>query len=149
LEVSGPLSKVNQTHFLEDRNKIAKNLKAMYKYIASKMEVPSLTLLKELKWFGLQVYDNKMHVYSLSKPCEHSYVFSQDVCFPVLDNKSILSHSLPTFIKNITVINDIIKTTRDILDKLFTVDDEQEVLNEYQQVVSPHQSPHKKQKLDD
>lgn len=39
VEVSGPPRKVNRTHFLEDRNKTAKNLKAMFKHIVLKMEV--------------------------------------------------------------------------------------------------------------
>ncbi|EIE87287.1 hypothetical protein RO3G_11998 [Rhizopus delemar RA 99-880] len=59
VEVSGPPNKVNQTHYLEDRNKICKNLKAMFKQIVSKMEVPSVTHIRKLKLYGLQFYNNE------------------------------------------------------------------------------------------
>lgn len=87
VEVSGPSNKISQTHFLEDRNKICKNLKAMFKYIVSKMEVPSITLIKKLRLFGLQFYDDQVYVYSFCKPCNHSYVFVQDLKFPCLDHQ--------------------------------------------------------------
>jgi hypothetical protein len=74
VEISGPPNKINKTHFLEDRNKMAKNLKAMFKHIVSKMKVPNITQTQKLELFGLHIYNNKLIVYSLSKPCRYGYV---------------------------------------------------------------------------
>lgn len=146
VEVSGPLQKVNRTHFLEDRNKTAKNLKAMFKHIVSKMEVPSVTLVRKLKLYGLQFYNNKAFIYSLSKPCDYSYVFVQDFEFPVLGESSILKQSMPTFFKNFSAISHLIEAVHVVLDEIFSIDENQEVLEEIIEDPSPHVSPRKKQK---
>jgi hypothetical protein len=100
VEFSGPPSKTNKTHFLEDRHKIAKNLKAIHKRIVSNMEVPNVMLSRKLKLHGLQVYNNNLIMYSLSKPCKYGYVFTQDFQFSIPSSSSILCQVLPTFIKN-------------------------------------------------
>lgn len=91
VEVSGPPSKVNQTHYIEDRNKTCKNLKAMSKYIVSQMEVPSITMIRKLKLFGLQFYEDEVYVYSLTIPSNDFYVFSNDFKFPCLGQHSIFN----------------------------------------------------------
>lgn len=70
LEVSGPpcAAADNYTHFKRDRNKIAKNLKCMFKVIISKKETSSIRTVTKLKLFGLQFYKDKIYVYSLSMP---------------------------------------------------------------------------------
>ncbi|KAI7899826.1 uncharacterized protein BX663DRAFT_175385 [Cokeromyces recurvatus] len=146
VEVSGPPQKVNRTHFLEDRNKIAKNLKAMFKHIVSKMEVLSVTLIRKLKLYGLQFYNNKVFIYSLSKPCVYSYVFVKDFEFSTLGEFSILKQSMPTFFKNFSAISHLIEATHDVLDEIFSIDENQEVLEESSEDPSPHVSPRKKQK---
>lgn len=62
VEVSGPPHKISQTRFLEDRNKIYKNLKAMFKQVVAKMELPAMTLIRKLKLYGLQFYNNEAFV---------------------------------------------------------------------------------------
>ncbi|KAL7315077.1 hypothetical protein PS15m_006575 [Mucor circinelloides] len=142
VEVSGPPQKVNQTHFLEDRNKTAKNLKAMFKHIVSRMEVPSVTLIRKLKLYGLQFYQNEVFIYSLSKPCDYSYVFVKDLQFSVLGESSISKQSMPTFLKNFPAISHLIEATHVGLDEIFSIDENQEVLED----PSPHVSPRKKTK---
>lgn len=51
VEVSGALGKIS----LDNRKKICKNLKAMYKHIASEMKVSSVTLTKKLKLYNTEV----------------------------------------------------------------------------------------------
>ncbi|EPB90936.1 hypothetical protein HMPREF1544_02190 [Mucor circinelloides 1006PhL] len=146
VEVSGPPQKVNQTHFLEDRNKTAKNLKAMFKQIVSRMEVPSVTLIRKLKLYGLQFYQNEVFIYSLSKPCDYSNVFVKDSQFSVLGESSISKQSMPTFFKNFPAISHLIEATHVGLDEIFSIDENQEVLEESSEDPSPHVSPRKKNK---
>lgn len=147
VEVSGPPNKVNQTHYIEDRNKICKNLKAMFKEVVSSMEVPFVTHIRKLRLFGIQFYQNDVYIYSISKPCDHSFVFSQDLKFSAPNSASILSQSMPTFIKNFMGIKHLINSTEDTLDDIFAVVDEtQDILEENIEDPSPHISPHKKQK---
>ncbi|CEP18085.1 hypothetical protein [Parasitella parasitica] len=145
IEVSGPPNKINHTHFLEDRNKTAKNLKAMFKHIVSKLEDPSIISVRKLKLRGIQFYNNQAYIYSLSRPCD-SYVFSLDMVFPVLGQSSILHQSIPTFVKQFSAIPWLIHETHAILDDIFTFDKSQEILEEVNDDPSPHVSPRKKQK---
>lgn len=147
IEVSGPPNKISQTHFLEDRNKICKNLKAMFKHIVSQMEVPSVTLIKKLRLFGLQFYNDQVYVYSLCKPCKHSYVFVQDFKFSCLGQSTVLAQLMPSFFKNFYAISRFIENTHDILDELLgTIDKSQDILEESSEEQSPHASPQRKQK---
>ncbi|KAG1082770.1 hypothetical protein G6F42_022455 [Rhizopus arrhizus] len=66
VEASGPVSKVDKSHFLGDRSKIAKNLRLIYKQIEKLTNRPSLSDLKKLKLYGLQVYPN-FYVFLLGK----------------------------------------------------------------------------------
>ncbi|KAI7869876.1 hypothetical protein BDF14DRAFT_1879622 [Spinellus fusiger] len=119
IEVSGAPNKISQTHFLEDRNKICKNLKAMFEYIVSKMEVPSVTLVKKLRLFGLQFYNDEVYVYSL---CQ----------------SSVLIQLMPSFFKNFYAISHLIENTHDILDKMLgTIDKSQDVLRRKQRTPKP------------
>ncbi|KAI7893287.1 uncharacterized protein EV154DRAFT_502332 [Mucor mucedo] len=117
IEVSGPFEKVNNTLFLEDRNKICKNLKAMFKNIVSHMEVPSKTFIRKLKLYGLQFYNGRIFVYSICKPCDHSYVFVNDYSFSSLGPSSINPQQMPSFVKNMYGILYLIENTQHILDK--------------------------------
>jgi hypothetical protein len=90
-EVSGPHLKINKTHFLGDRNKLAKNMRS----ILNSIENTSSTEFKKIKVYGFQVYCkcvffkkknyfnkykynntlaivNKLYVYSLT-PIAHGY----------------------------------------------------------------------------
>lgn len=146
VEVSGPPHKVNQTHFLEDRKKIGKNLKSMFKYIVSKMEVPSVTLIKKLRLYGIQFYNNDVYVYSISKPCDYCYVFAQHIKYSIPGDICLLNQSLPTFSKNLYGIKYLMEETEVMLDKLFKIDVTQDILEENNDDPSPHISPKKKQK---
>ncbi|KAL9551421.1 hypothetical protein MBANPS3_004265 [Mucor bainieri] len=127
VEVSGPPNKTNQTHRIKDRYKICKNLKAMFKRVVSCMEVPSVTLIRKLKLFGIQFYENEVYIYSLSKPCDHSYVFSQDIKFSAISATSISSQSMPTFVM---AIKHLARSTLDTLDDILaTVDEAQDTIS--------------------
>jgi hypothetical protein len=56
IEVSGPSRKVDTTHFIEDRIKIAKNLKTMYKYIMALRDDPYIVIRRSFKMYGLHFY---------------------------------------------------------------------------------------------
>lgn len=144
IEVSGPSEKVNQVHRLEDRNKNCKNLKAMHKLVTSKMEVPSITLTKQPRLYSVQFYNNEAFVYSLSKPCSHSYVFVENHKFNVLGKDSILAQAMPTFVKNFSAIKTLVEITQAQLDTMFSfVDETQDIMQEDNQDPSPHVSPQK------
>lgn len=55
-EVSGPNWKVDTHHFFEDRKKLAKNLKCMYKSLISLKTGVSLVSRKNLKVYGFHFY---------------------------------------------------------------------------------------------
>lgn len=56
IEVSGPNWKVDTNHFYEDRKKMAKNLKCMYKNLVNLKTGVSLVSRKELKVYGFHFY---------------------------------------------------------------------------------------------
>lgn len=56
IEVSGPCWKVDTNHFYEDRKKMAKNLKCMYKNLVNLKTDVSLVSRKELKVYGFHFY---------------------------------------------------------------------------------------------
>ncbi|CAO3654898.1 unnamed protein product [Mucor hiemalis] len=107
------------------------------------MEVPSVTLIKKIKLFGIQLYKDTV----LSKPCNDSYAFMKELEFPALGQYSVLHQSMPTFLKNFSAIGNLILTTNALLDEVFAIDSTQEILEENTEDPSPHVSPHKKQKL--
>lgn len=74
------------------------------------MEVPSITLIKELKLFGLQFYSDQVFVHSFSKSCDHSYVFLNDFKFSCLRQSSVFTQSMPLFFKDFIVLILLLKT---------------------------------------
>ncbi|KAG1077741.1 hypothetical protein G6F42_024647 [Rhizopus arrhizus] len=118
----------------------------MFKQIVSRMEVPSVTLIRKLKLYGLQFYQNEVFIYSLSKPCDYSNVFVKDSQFSVLGESSISKQSMPTFFKNFPAISHLIEATHVGLDEIFSIDENQEVLEESSEDPSPHVLPRKKTK---
>jgi hypothetical protein len=56
VEVSGPNWKVDKSHFLGDRNKLAKNLQSMYRDILKKHRNSSRRSSKFMKLYGLHIY---------------------------------------------------------------------------------------------
>ncbi|KAI9483701.1 MAG: hypothetical protein EXX96DRAFT_537014 [Benjaminiella poitrasii] len=107
----------------------------------------SMALVRKLKLFGLQFYNDQIFVYNLCKSCNHRYVFVQDFKFSVLGESSIFTQSMPTFFKNFYVINHLIENTCDIIDEMFgTADEFQGILEENNEGPSPYASPKKKQK---
>lgn len=56
IEVSGPNNKVNATHFYEDRKKLAKNLKCMYKAIMLYKEQVSVVSKRDFKVYAFHFY---------------------------------------------------------------------------------------------
>jgi hypothetical protein len=96
-----------------------------------------------LKLFGVQFYLNTAYVYRFSKPCNHSYVFSLDFSFAIPTHPSNPGHSLPKFIKNIYVLNEVVKDSNAALDQLFKIDASQEILSDNNDLISPDGSPHR------
>jgi hypothetical protein len=148
IEVSGPPAKKRPNSlFRRDRNKIAKNLKAMHKRVASLMEVPNVILRRKIKLYGIQFYCDNVYIYSLTKPSMDYYAFTLETEFVFPNNSSLHHQSLPTFFKNIWLLNSINTEARKMLDEVFVIDSEQEVLTENVKAPSPHQSLRKKQKV--
>jgi hypothetical protein len=56
IEVSGPNWKVDTTHFIEDRAKLAKNLKVMFRYIMELRDEPYVVFRRSFKVYSFHVY---------------------------------------------------------------------------------------------
>lgn len=89
LEISGANNKTNQVHYLEDRFKIARNLKTILNGILSSSPFASPIFRRKMKVYDLHIYLNKLYIYSLHKPDDVSYVYikEKEVHIPTNNNK--------------------------------------------------------------
>jgi hypothetical protein len=76
LEVSGPNNRINNSHFLEDRNKTAKNLKHILKTVIDSIPPCSAAVIKRLKVYGF-------HLYGKSSYYRHSSLVTYITLFDV------------------------------------------------------------------
>ncbi|ORX44290.1 hypothetical protein DM01DRAFT_1411378 [Hesseltinella vesiculosa] len=85
LEVSGSPAVPNYKHFLDDRQKLAINLKKMYKKILATYSNANPATLSRLSPIGIQVYQHKLYVYQMAMPSFGLFAF-----------KTIATTNMPT-----------------------------------------------------
>ncbi|KAI8090474.1 hypothetical protein BDF21DRAFT_190711 [Thamnidium elegans] len=122
IEVSGPNWKVDTSHFFEDRKKLAKNLKCVYKSIISLKTGVSLVSRKNLKVYGFHFYLNKLHIYSLSRPTSGPFVFQIEHSMKIPVSKYI-THCLSGLISELWIIRGLLQEQHEQI-KFFLADDE-------------------------
>ncbi|CEG66371.1 hypothetical protein RMATCC62417_02964 [Rhizopus microsporus] len=101
VEVSGPPNQRNHHHFVGDRIKLAKQLKTSLKKIRRMVNYGEESSYEQIKIYGIQIYLNKMHLYSLSQPSRGLYVFEEVLSFDFARPSGFLSSYGPNLIKNL------------------------------------------------
>lgn len=119
VEVSGPNHKVNKSHYIGDRNKIAKNLKSIIKTIENTSSTPDIQALKKVKVYGLQVYLNKIYVYSLSKITCSYYLFVLEKTINIPCSPGLLDQQLPGFLASFLYLGNIYSKSIASINKFF------------------------------
>ncbi|CAO3611962.1 unnamed protein product [Mucor fragilis] len=119
IEVSGPNNKVNATHFYEDRKKLAKNLKCMYKAIMLYKEQVSVVSKRDFKVYAFHFYLNKLYIYSLGQTAMGHYVLNLVSSSDVPHSKVVI-HALPSFLANLWIVRDIFNDLNNSLVSLLT-----------------------------
>lgn len=99
LEVSGPMHKENYNHFIQDRLKIAKNLKYIFKSILRQKLVVSDAA--NIKLYGVHLYRNTVYVYTLSMPMINMYCFAKVYSFKIPEDQATYLKDTPRYVKNI------------------------------------------------
>ncbi|CAO3674226.1 unnamed protein product [Rhizopus stolonifer] len=115
LEISGPNNKISNRHFLEDRNKIAKNLKHILTTITDSIPPSSAAAIKRLKVYGFHLYENTFYVYSLSTTYTDIYIFSLESKFQIPMAASTLKQNSPNFFSKLWAIKDLFLKMNDSL----------------------------------
>lgn len=113
LEISGPNHKINQVHYLGDRFKIAKNLKIMMESLLSAARYATPIEKRKIKLYGFHIYFNKLIIYSLQKPDDVSYVFTEESNFMIPTSYESLKADLHQFISNLWIIENILSKSSD------------------------------------
>lgn len=147
LEVSGPLEKINHAHYLEDRHKIAKNLKHILKSIIDSMPPSSAAAVKKLKIYGFHLYDDMFYIYSLSTPNLTNYIFCMEAAFKVPLTIATLRQNGPRFLAKLYTINDLIMDMDANLKEVYEESLQQSIISsdsEIESDLSPDCSPQKK-----
>lgn len=111
VEVSGSMNRVDKTHFLSDRCKLAINLQVLHKQLENITKTPNLTSLKKLKLFGVQVYLNTIYIYSLQKATCHYYVFLLEKKIGIPKNQALYKNQLPDFCSLLWCLANMISQT--------------------------------------
>ncbi|EPB86972.1 hypothetical protein HMPREF1544_06190 [Mucor circinelloides 1006PhL] len=154
VEASGPVSKVDKSHFLGDRSKIAKNLRLIYKQIEKLTNRPSLSDLKKLKLYGLQVYRKYYHIHlmasemaSLSKCTANFYVFLLGKKIIISTNPAMYEDQIPHFLGRLWTSSNMLSDTVENIQAFLNGSRTQECPSSSDSDVSSVEiSPRKKQK---
>lgn len=85
VEVSGPPTMPCHSHFIDDREKIAVNLKKILKRILATYTTANFNILAKIMPIGIQVYDHQLFIYVLTMPSYDVFAFSKmaQVSLPV------------------------------------------------------------------
>ncbi|KAI7874444.1 hypothetical protein K492DRAFT_211583 [Lichtheimia hyalospora FSU 10163] len=95
VEISGPPPKNDHTHYINDRRKIAVNLKKMFLAILQKYATSNPSTLKDLVLLGVHMYKNQLYIYSMTMPALGIFTFST-IHHVTLPNEAIhASNDLP------------------------------------------------------
>ncbi|CAG8619407.1 7741_t:CDS:10, partial [Paraglomus occultum] len=107
IEVSGTPCDLDHTHYVGDRKKIAKNLKIILNFIRTTYP-GSFEAFRRIKVFGIQIYDNKFYIYSMSMPFARIYYFKLEMEFECPAISFTLFKALPKFISDLWEVQDAI-----------------------------------------
>ncbi|CAG8654304.1 4289_t:CDS:10 [Funneliformis mosseae] len=107
LEVSGSPTCLDHTHYVGDRNKIAKMLKIILNYIKINYS-GCYEDFRRIKVFGIQVYDHNFYIYSMCFPFAGVYYFKLEKKFSCPTMTFLLFKELPKFASNLWMMRDII-----------------------------------------
>ncbi|RHZ81460.1 hypothetical protein Glove_120g147 [Diversispora epigaea] len=107
LEVSGPPSCLDHTHYVGDKNKTAKMLKIILNYI--KIKYPGdFQVFRRIKVYGVQIYDHNFYIYSMCMPFAGIYYFKLEKRFSYPAITRLISKKLPRFASNLWKMEDMI-----------------------------------------
>ncbi|OAD73027.1 hypothetical protein PHYBLDRAFT_159066 [Phycomyces blakesleeanus NRRL 1555(-)] len=106
------------THYLKDRQKIAKNLKKMMKSILRQKLV--MAEAKDLMLFGMQLYKNTIHLYCLTMPIIGFYCFVEVMSYPIPTNPATYPKDLPRYVKNLFKTLKLVIHGADVLQRYMT-----------------------------
>ncbi|KAL9555585.1 hypothetical protein MBANPS3_002306 [Mucor bainieri] len=107
MELSGPINKTHHTHFLEDRNKIAINLKYMLKTLIKSVPPCSLPYIQSLKLYSYQVHDGTFYIYSIHTYDQDHYIFNLEYEFAVPLTQNALEPNCSTFFSKLWILTDL------------------------------------------
>ncbi|CAG8448307.1 1222_t:CDS:10 [Funneliformis mosseae] len=110
VEVSGSPSDPDHSHYVGDRNKIAKNLKIILNYIRTEYS-EDFQQFRKIKVYGVQSYSKYYELDSLSLPFSGVYYFKQEFMFECPTITLLVSKALPKFLDNLWKIRDIISSS--------------------------------------
>ncbi|CEP06975.1 hypothetical protein [Parasitella parasitica] len=149
VEVSGPSHKVDKTHFLGDRAKIAKNLKSIHKQLERSATTPNLAALKRLKLYGIQVYLNKIIIYSLTRVSSSFWVFLCEQRIDIPSTSALFQNQLPAFFGYLWSLNENLKEVDCHFKEFLKQSNEEHILSSDSEIASPEvsQEKNRKQKL--
>ncbi|CAG8636419.1 3320_t:CDS:10, partial [Funneliformis caledonium] len=115
VEVSGPPTNPDHSHYVGDRNKIAKNLKVILNYCYNTYR-GDFKQFRKIKVYGLQVYRNSFYIYSLSLPYSGVYYFKEEFVFDYPIITLLAFNTLPKFLGNLWRLRNIISSSaKDII----------------------------------
>ncbi|KAI8883431.1 hypothetical protein K501DRAFT_333340 [Backusella circina FSU 941] len=127
-EVSGPHFKTNKNHSLGDRNKLAKNMRAILNHIEQVPSTPNATAFRKIKIYGFQVYLNKLYIYSMTSLGNGYNVFVLENTLPIPVSLTLLEAQLPAFLGWIWNMNAVFKQTIIQIDSFIEISKEEEPL---------------------
>ncbi|RGB24171.1 hypothetical protein C1646_726742 [Rhizophagus diaphanus] len=100
LEVLGSPTCLDHTHYIGDRNKIAKMLKIILNYIKINC-LGCYEDFRRIKVYGIQVYNHNFYIYSMCLPFAGIYYFKLEKKFSCLTMMFSLFKELPKFASNL------------------------------------------------
>ncbi|KAI8639510.1 hypothetical protein BD408DRAFT_477119 [Parasitella parasitica] len=113
----------NYSHYKGDRNKLAKNLKYLFKIIISMKSVPSFESPCKIKLFGIHLYSDQVYVYSLSMPMWDVFVFNLEFKFDIPVKPTLFPSTLPPFISKLSQVGVLLDNFSNKLETFLLIND--------------------------
>ncbi|KAI8875456.1 hypothetical protein K501DRAFT_280348 [Backusella circina FSU 941] len=113
----------NYSHYKGDRNKLAKNLKYLFKVVLSMKGVPSFESSCKIKLLGIHFYYDQVYVYSLSMPMWDVFVFKLELKFDIPIKPTLFPSTLPTFISKLFQLGELLDNFSNKLQTFLSIND--------------------------
>ncbi|CAG8683711.1 20637_t:CDS:2, partial [Racocetra persica] len=114
VEVSGSPTNPDHSHYIGDRNKIAKFLKIILNFIRINYR-GDFQQFRKIKVYGIQVFSNFFYVYSLSLPFSGIYYFKQEFVFKCPTITFLAFRTLPKFLSNLWKMREMISSSAEAI----------------------------------